>query len=200
MRNFNKNYSLIRVLHAVPGGDDVDIYLNDKPFYKELDFTQFTPYIYVPQGKHTLIAYADGDLDKPILKQEIEVKNDELVTMAIVGDDKSIELLPIKEDKEIASGNNSKVRFVHLVPNGREVNILLDNKAEFSNVKFKDVTPYLEVAPKEYRIDVAAAQNGMIINSDLIKVNPNRIYTFYAVGNAPNFEVLQSVDGATFLI
>ncbi|MGL5346010.1 MAG: DUF4397 domain-containing protein [Peptostreptococcaceae bacterium] len=200
MRNFNKNYSLIRVFHAVPGGDEVDIYLNDKPFYKELDFTEFTPYVYVPQGKYTLTAYVDGDLDKLLLRQEIEVKNDELVTMALTGDIGDIQLLPIKEDKEIPSGNNSKVRFVHLVPNGREVNILLDGKVEFSNVKFRDITSYLEVAPKLYNVSVIASQNNALINQDQIKVNPNRIYTFYAVGNAPNFDVMQSVDGATFLI
>ena len=49
MRKFDENYSLIRVFHAVPGGDTVDIYINDRLFYKGLSFTQFTPYIYVPK-------------------------------------------------------------------------------------------------------------------------------------------------------
>ena len=174
--------------------------MNDKPFYKELDFTEFTPYVYVPQGKYTLTAYVNGDLDNVLLNQEIEINNDELVTMAITGDTGDIQLLPIKEDKELPNGSNSKIRFVHLVPNGREVNILLDGKEEFSNIKFRDVTPYLEVAPKLYDVSVATSQNNILINQDQIKVNPNRIYTFYAVGNAPNFDVMQSVDGATFLI
>ena len=200
MRNFNKNYSLIRVFHAVPGGDTVDVYLNDKPFYKDLDFTTFSPYIYVPQGKYTLSVYAEDTLDKPIISQEIEVSNDELVTVAIVGNEEGVKILPIIEDKELAPGKNSKIRFVHLVPNGRSVDILIDNVPEFTNIDFMGVTDYKEVIPKEYIVDVAVSQNKQIINSEKIKVNPNRIYTFYAVGNAPNFEVIQSVDGATFLI
>ncbi|MGL6105254.1 DUF4397 domain-containing protein [Romboutsia sp.] len=200
MRKFNENYSLVRVLHAVPDGDDVDIYLNDKPFFKELDFTEFTPYIYVPEGKYTLTIYPQGEVEKPIISQQIEVTKDELSTIAIAGNVNNIKLLPIKEAKELADGKKSKIRFVHLVPNGREVNILLDNKTEFCNVEFREATPYLEVEPKEYKVDVAVSENNMLINSDKIKVNPNRIYTFYALGDAPNFDVIQSVDGATFLI
>lgn len=200
MRNFNSNYSLIRVFHAVPGGDTVDVYLNDKPFYKDLDFTTFSPYIYVTEGKYTLSVYAEDTLDKPIVSQEIEVNNDELVTIAITSNGDGLKILPIKEDKELAPGNNSKFRFVHLVPNGREVDILIDDVPEFTNINFMGVTDYKEVTPKEYAIDVAVSQNKQIINSDKINVKPNRIYTFYAVGNAPNFDVIQSVDGATFLI
>ncbi|MGL5316038.1 MAG: DUF4397 domain-containing protein [Peptostreptococcaceae bacterium] len=200
MRNFNKNYSLIRVLHAVPGGDAVDIYLNDKPFYKGIDFTEFTPYIYVPQGKYILTIYRENTLDDPIVNEEIEVSNGGLSTIAIINDGDVIKALPIEEDKEIAEGNNSKIRFVHLVPNGREVNIIIDNIPEFKNIEFKDITEYMIVPPKEYVVDVAVSQNDQIIKSDKVNVNPNRIYTFYAIGNAPNFDIIQSVDGATFLI
>lgn len=200
LRKFNNNYALVRALHALPDGDTVDIYLNDKPFFKELDFTEFTPYIYVPEGKYRLTVYPEGELDKPIISEEIEVNKDDLATIAVTGDSNNIRVIPIKEDKEIADGNNSKIRFVHLVPNGRTVDILLDNTTAFSNIKFGDITPYLEVSPNEYKADVAASENNIIIKSDKIRVNPNRIYTFYAIGNAPNFEVMQSVDGATFLI
>ena len=41
MRNFNENYSLVRALHAVVGGDTVDIYLNGNPFFYNIKFTKY---------------------------------------------------------------------------------------------------------------------------------------------------------------
>ena len=140
MRKFDENYSLIRVFHAVPGGDTVDIYINDRLFYKGLSFTQFTPYIYVPKGKYTLIVYGEDTTDNPILSQEVEVNNDELITMVLTGDTDDITLLPVIEDKDLADGNNSKLRFVHLVPNGLPVDIIIDNVTQYTDVKFRDIT------------------------------------------------------------
>ena len=54
MRNFNENYSLVRALHAVVGEDVVDIYLNGSPFFYNVQFTDFTPYVYVPEGAYTV--------------------------------------------------------------------------------------------------------------------------------------------------
>ena len=49
-------------------------------------------------------------------------------------------------------------------------------------------------------IDILVSENKQTVDRDKVNVNPHRIYTFYAIGYAPNFDVIQSVDGATFLI
>lgn len=200
MRNFNEDYSLVRFLHAIPNGDTVDLQLNGNPFFNDLDFTEFTPYMYVPKGEYTVEVFGENTIDNPIVSESIVIGDDELLTIAIVIDNGVLRLLPIEEDKEIASGRTSKVRFVHLVPNGREVNILLNEDMEFSNVGYLDVAEYILVDPGKYDVIVEASINNETINRSQININPNRIYTFYALGEAPNFEVLQSLDGATFLI
>lgn len=200
MRNFNEEYSLVRFLHAVPNGDTVDLQVNGTPFFNDLDFTQFTPYMYMPKGTYTVEAFNEDTVENPVVRQSITIDEDQLLTVAIVIDNGVVRLLPIEEDKEIAAGRESKVRFIHLVPNGREVNILLDGNKVFNNVGYLDVTEYILADPAVYDVDVEASINEDIINSSQIRINPNRIYTFYALGEAPNFEVLQSLDGATFLI
>lgn len=199
MRNFNKDYSLIRILHAVPGGEDVDIYLNGNPLFNELDFTKFTPYVYIPKGTYTIEVFEEDTKINPILQEKITVEAQELVTVAIIIDEGKIKLLPIKEDMEIAEGNKSKVRFVHLVSKGRTVNILMDNEKIFTDVSYKDVTEYKELDPKLYDVAVESVDSKQLIRRLRINVNPNRIYTFYAIGEAPNFEIIQSLDGATFM-
>lgn len=200
LRNFKEEYSLVRFLHAVPNGETVDVYVNGVPFFNELDFTKFTPYVYMPKWTYIVEVYSEDTVENPLVKQEIDIKNDELLTIAIIVDDGKVKLLPIKEDKELAPGKQSKIRFVHLVPNGRDVNITLGGKKVFENVKYMDATKYELLDPGEYDLDIEVSINNDIIDSSQIKINPNRIYTFYAIGEAPNFELLQSLDGATFLI
>jgi hypothetical protein len=69
----------------------------------------------------------------------------------------------------------------------------------FKNIEYAMYTNYEEIPPKEYKMDVELAENKKIITSNQININPNRIYTFYAIGNAPNIDIIQTLDGATFL-
>lgn len=199
MRQWNKEYSLVRFLHAVPEGEEVDIYINNVPFYKGLEFTEFSPYVYVPQGNYTVTIYLEDTQENPIVNEKIDVNVNELVTIAITGESGDIKLLSIVEETEVVSGSNAKVRVVHLSPNAPAVNIAADNQELFANVKYRDVTPYIAIPAKEYTVNVEEARTNRIIRQNQVTINPGRIYTFYAVGNIPNAQILQSLDGATFM-
>ena len=200
MRNFNENYSLVRGLHAVVGGDTVDIYLNGNPFFYNIKFTDFTPYVYVPEGKYTVEVFLRDQKENPIIQSTIDISSCDLMTIAIIGEnDRNIEILPIKEQIEIPTGNKSKARFIHLVPNGRPVDILLDQDVVLKDVEYKEVTQYTDVEPKTYQVDVLLSENGRLIRQTRVTINPGRIYSFYALGNKPNFQIFQSLDGATFI-
>ena len=199
MRQWNKEYSLVRFLHAVPEGEEVDIYINDVPFYKGLEFTEFSPYVYVPQGNYTVTIYLEDTQENPIVNEKIDVNVNQLVTIAITGESGDIKLLSIVEETEVVSGSNAKVRVVHLSPNAPAVNIVADNQELFANVKYRDVTPYIAIPAKEYTVNVEEARTNRIIRQNQVTINPGRIYTFYAVGNIPNAQILQSLDGATFM-
>lgn len=199
MRQWNKEYSLVRFLHAIPEGEDVDIYINNVPFYKGLDFTEFSPYVYVPQGDYTVTVYIEDTKENPILNEKINVNVNELVTISITGDGENIKLLPVVEETEVVSGSNAKVRVVHLSPNAPAVNISADNKELFENVKYMDVTPYIAIQAKDYVVNLEEARTNRIMRQNRVTVNQGRIYTFYAVGNIPNVQILQSLDGATFM-
>ena len=199
MRQWNKEYSLVRFLHAVPEGEEVDIYINDVPFYKGLEFTEFSPYVYVPQGNYTVTIYLEDTQENPIVNEKIDVNVNQLVTVAITGEIGDIKLLPIVEETEVVSGSNAKVRVVHLSPNAPAVNIAADNQELFADVKYRDVTPYMAIPAKEYTVNVAEARTNRLMRQNQVTINPGRIYTFYAVGNIPNVQILQSLDGATFM-
>lgn len=201
MRNFNENYSLVRALHAVVEGDVVDIYLNGSPFFNNIQFTNFTPYVYVPKGQYSIEVFLRDQKENPIITGNIDITSNELVTIAIVGEsDKNIDILPIEEEMTIPTGNQSKTRFIHLVPNGRTVDIVLDGVRVLDNVGYKDITPYTDTNPKTYQVDVLLNENGQLIRQIQVTINPGRVYSFYALGNKPNFQIFQSLDGATFMV
>ena len=108
--------------------------------------------------------------------------------------------LQIKEEMETPTGNKSRARFIHLVPNGRPVDILLDKEMVLEDVEYKEVTPYTDVDPKTYQVDVLLNENGQLIRQIRVTINPGRVYSFYGLGNKPNFQIFQSLDGATFMI
>ena len=107
MRNFDENYSLVRILHAVEG-DVVDVYLNGSPFANNVRFTEFTPYIYVPKGRYMVEVFPRDEKENPIVQGIIDITSCELMTVAIAGEnDKSIEIIPIEEEMTIPTGNQS---------------------------------------------------------------------------------------------
>ena len=199
MRNFDEIYSLVRVLHAIPDTEAMDVYLNGDIMFKNMNFTEFSPYIYVPEGEYILELYPSELSQNPILEKEIKFESGKLSTLALIGSRESIEILNIDEDMVMPPEDKSKLRFIHLVPNGREVNVLLDGEEVANKVRYKDVTEYEVIDPEIYQAEVELSQNGKLIRSLRIRINPNRIYSFYALGNKPNFQVFQSLDGATFL-
>ena len=199
MRDVNDDYSLVRVLHAAPNADAVDIYINDTLFFKELSFTEFSPYVYVPEGNYTMSVYPVNTTENPILSKYIEIDDDELLTIAIIGDNDNLDFLFIEEDTESTYGQNSKLRVVNLVPNSPRVNILEGENVLFPNVGYKDITRYKTVSPGTYTLNVELVENDQIVLQNQISITSDRVYTLYALGNIPNVQIYQSLDGATFI-
>ncbi len=52
----------------------------------------------------------------------------------------------------------------------------------------------------KYIEDIIKNENGQLIRQIRVTINPGRVYSFYGLGNKPNFQIFQSLDGATFMI
>lgn len=199
IRDWNESFSLIRFLHAIPEGEEVDVYINDTPFYEDLDFADFSPYVYVPKGNYTVNVYLADTRENPILSQNINVGVNQLVTMAISGENNDIKLVPVVEEVVVVSGNNSNIRVVHLSPNAPSINVLADDQPLFEDIDYREVTDYITVPSKTYTIRIEDLATNRLIVQNQITINPSQIYTFYAVGNLSNLNIIQSLDGSTFI-
>ncbi len=199
MRVYDDKHSLIRFINAIVDSDAIDIYVNDKLFYSDLTFTSFSPYMYITKDEYLIEIYPKNDKTKLLFSKVIKVGNEKLFSIAITGNMKKMSIIKIRDDKEPSENGDAKVRFVHLVPNGREIDIMLNQSTYAYNVRYKDVTPYSDVPPKTYNAQIVLSSNKQLLRKLRINLKPYKIYTFYAIGTAPNFQIFQSADGAIFL-
>ncbi len=199
MRKFNPNYSLLRVLHAVPDGEVVDVYINDTLFFSDMTFRQFSPYIYVPEGDYQMSVYSAQTRENPLISQPISIAKNKLLTIAITGNAGTLRYLNIEEETQAPTQGSSRTRVVNLVPDSPEINIRYNGEIMFEDSDFREITDYKEISPGVYRIDLELLQNGKIVRTTRVNINADRIYTLYLLGNSANIEIFQSLDGATFI-
>lgn len=199
MRKFNPNYSLLRVLHAVPDGEVVDVYINDTLFFSDMTFRQFSPYIYVPEGDYQMSVYSAQTRENPLISQPISIAKNKLLTIAKTGNAGTLRYLNIEEETQAPTQGSSRTRVVNLVPDSPEINIRYNGEIMFEDSDFREITDYKEISPGVYRIDLELLQNGKIVRTTRVNINADRIYTLYLLGNSANIEIFQSLDGATFI-
>lgn len=192
--------SLLRVFHAAPQAPAVDVYINEKLVFSNLQFTQFSSYVKLKEGEYRIDIFQTGTMVQPIISGSLDLDEGQMLTIAAIGNLDDLSLLVINDnaDKK-ASPKVSSFRVVHLSPNTPAVDVLVNNKILVENLAFKQNTSYVDIAPGSYNIEAVLNSNkeSVLVFGAVLKVN--RIYTIYIVGESPNLRAIQSVDGNTYL-
>ncbi|WP_250674946.1 DUF4397 domain-containing protein [Paraclostridium ghonii] len=192
--------SIVRVFHASPNAPAVDVYIDGQLVIKDLSFTNFSDYSYLPEGMHTIQVTPTGDASKVVINKMVDVPDNRIFTIAAVGNLENIELLLLEDDiNEVPSTKEATLRVIHLSPNAPAVNIIANDNTVFKNINFKENSDYIKVPAGMYDVKVALSENGKVALSSKVNLKANRIYTIFAVGNPPNLGLIQSVDVNTYL-
>ena len=130
----------------------------------------------------------------------LTVNRNAIITVAAVGTLSDIELLAIPDANETRMPGKALIRFLHLSPNAPAVDITLpDGTVIFSNVSFKHITPYMDVTPMSYTLQVrVAGTSNIVLTVPNVNLMTNKYYTIYAiglVGETPELEALLLLDG-----
>lgn len=194
------DFSLIRIFHAVPRSGEVDVYIDQELAFSDIEFTEFTDYISLEEGEYKIDIYPAGTDETPIISQMLEVQEGELYTVAATGNLDDLSLLIIKDyESKVASKDYSTFRIVHLSPNTSEVDVIVNDDKLFEDIAFREGTNYVDVNPDTYNFKIISSSTEDIILPLKVKLNGNRIYTIYIVGEAQMLGAIQSVDGNTYL-
>lgn len=193
-----KNGSLVRVFHASPDAPPVDIYVDDNLTFKNLKFMDITQYVPLEKGEYKIDIYATGTQENPVLSQILEIDDSDIYTVAATGNLDDLSLIVIEDSiSQQPFDMYSFFRVVHLSPDAPAVDVLVNDKKAFEDIEFREGSMYQGVSPGQYSVKIALNSDGTVVLPLKVTLKPNRIYTLYAVGNASDLNVIQSVDGNT---
>lgn len=116
----NPTTAFIRVLHAVPNGPKVDVYLGSLKLASNRGFTGLTSYISVKSGKNALKVFSAGKTSPVIVADSFTFARGNYYTVVIYGK-KVPQLLSINESKGKENLEKARVRAVHLAPGAPEL-------------------------------------------------------------------------------
>ncbi len=203
----NNNYNqrqmpmgYVRVIHTVPDAPNVDIYANDKLIVSNLAYGKYTDYLTVPKGNYKISLYVAGTKDSPVLSEMLTVNNNSKLTVAAIGNLSDIELRQIMDANEVNKNGKAMIRFLHLSPNAPAVDITLpDGTVIFGNVSFDHITPYIDVMPMNYTLQVrVAGTDNVVLTVPNLNLDADKYYSVYAiglVGTKPELQALFIQDG-----
>nr|WP_294575158.1 DUF4397 domain-containing protein [uncultured Romboutsia sp.] len=194
-----ENKGLIRYLNVLPSQKSVDIYVNNKLLYSDVKYKSFTQYIYMENRSYKIDIYEAGTKNI-LIRTTFIIPDESLFTLAISGNIGQEALIIVDEDIEQKSSNSQAVvRFVNLSPDLPIADIFNNDKPIVDNIDYKDQTIYEYLNPGVYTISVKGNLNGDDLVTTNIQFKTDRIYSIYIIGDIPNVELLQSVDGNTYV-
>ncbi len=201
----NQQKSYIRLLHAVPNAQAIDVYANNKKIASNLAYKQFTDYLAIVPGKYNLRVFPAGKTDKPIIQVDATVPEQSIYTIAAIGKAPTLELAAIPEQKQQIPEGATFLRFAHLSPDAPNVDVRLqDGTTLFKNIGYKEMAKYLQVNPGQYTFELyPTGTNERVLYVPNITLKKNKFYTIYAVGllnskKAP-LQLLFPLDGISYL-
>lgn len=192
--------TLVRLFNALPENKAVDIYADGILLFENIGFKEFTKYVYAILGTHRVEIYETGEISNPILATEMNLPVGQIFTLAIIESDGEYSLLVVKDDiNEVPSSQNAVGRSVNILDGSYAIDLLFNGKPSVSNITYKDETPYVFIPSGIYKITVKESVTGNVLLEKNIEFKVNRIYTLYIVGNTSNIDIVQSVDGNTYV-
>ena len=194
------NTSLVRVFHAAPQAQNVDVYVDNQMVFDNLGFGDFTKYIYLDQGEHHVSVYMAGQKNTPIINQLVDIPSQQVFTVAATGNSDNLGLLVIPDKvSKSPSQNYSSARFIHLSPNAPGVDIVVNGSTLFEDIKFQEGTDYIDLNPGTYDINVVLNSDKSVVLPLKVTLNSNKIYTIYIIGDVPDLQAVQAIDGNTYV-
>lgn len=194
------NSSLVRVFHAVPDVQAVDVYVNGNMVFNNLEFGDFTNYIYLDKGEYNIAIYPSGKTDQPAINQMVDIPSQQIFTVAATGDLNNLSLLVIPDKiTKSPSQRYSAVRIIHLSPTAPGVDVVVNGDTLFENIEFREGTDYVDLNPGTYNINVLLNSDKSVVLPLKVTLNENKIYTIYIIGNPSDLKALQVVDGNTYI-
>ena len=176
----------VRVAHLSPDAPAVDVYVNGSRAVSGAVFKDVTGYLPVPSGSVNIRVTPAGATSPAVIDATVTFTAGGNYTVAATGLLAAIQPIVLQDDRGTTS--QAKVRFVHAGPDAPAVDIAVTGgPVLFANVPFRQATPYPQVAPATYDLEVRpAGSSAVALKVPGVALQPSTNYTIFAVGLLSN--------------
>jgi hypothetical protein len=162
------NQTLVRVVHAVPGGPAVDLTADDRPIFTAVEFKTVTPYEAVEENRpHFKLTTAGDTATKPLAENAELVMDGQYYTVIAMADDdgKAIQLQPMRDDLTPANPAKARIRIVNAAEGSTDVDVRLESATEtlFDDVGFEEEAGFKEIDPATVTLVVTGEESDRIL-------------------------------------
>ncbi|MGL5347525.1 MAG: DUF4397 domain-containing protein [Peptostreptococcaceae bacterium] len=191
--------NLVRMFNALPENVSVDIYVNGELLYSNVKYKEFTTYAYGEVGNIKIDVYNTGTKSNPLIRGTVRIPAEQIFTIALTGNKGEEALLVLEDDITQQPSKESAInKIVNLSPDLPEADVNFNDTPSASNISYRDETLYAYLPPGKYKITVEESETEYEVTEGVFEFKAERIYTIYIIGNPPNVELIQSVDGNTY--
>ena len=188
----------IRIVHAVPGGPAVNVFVDGNQVFTNIAYKQVTSRATLSAGSHS-VRVVPVNSQQALIDTTVTLQADTYNTIAAVGQPNSVQALTMTDSSTLPLPNQARVRLVHASPNAPAVDVAVKGGPTlFSNVSFPTATDYIVVGAQPYTVDIlSAGTSNIVLTVPNVSLNGSTVYSIYAVGllnGQPPLEVLVVID------
>lgn len=180
--------AFVRVLHAVPSGPQLDVFVGSLKIASNRGFTGITSYVPVKSGKNPLKVLGAGKTSPVIVTDSFTFGRGKYYTVAIYGK-KAPLLLSTNESSGKENIEKARVRVVHLSPGASELLVTAPStRGDLGYAKF--ISKPLEygksgsklIAPKTTTLQIRGADNKLIKETPALTFEAGKRYSAFIIG------------------
>lgn len=188
--------SAVRALNAVPGSEQLDVFLDQNKFnfdntvWQDEDFayTDTLPYKNVwPNNRLvSVVDPVDYPNAKPLVQKTINFRPGGFYSLYVVGGD-DMEVLSTEDDLSDPAAGKVKIRFIHLSPGAPaldfEVRKAAGDSLLINDIAFKEVADFVAVDEGlSYTVSFIAHGSGKVLHTFEFTPGDGMIYTVWVKG------------------
>ncbi|WP_069997501.1 DUF4397 domain-containing protein [Cellulosilyticum sp. I15G10I2] len=187
LKKENIPLSYMRFFHALPIKYSIDIYIDTKLAFRDVLYEDFTDYIALYPGEHT-ITIKQTKNPITVFSMVWHVPNQKIYTGIIAPktkDGMGIEIYKIEDITRPIPSNNFLVRIGHFSMPTPTIDIFLsDNTATFKKVSCNELTNYTPSKPGIHTLEIKESTTGKsLLSVPSIRLKTTRFYSIYVIGN-----------------
>jgi len=182
----HRDEALVRVVHAVPSGTQLDLFAGDLVLFDGLGFKSVTPYRAIDGQRYAFALRPAGmPQAKPLSSNTEGLQDGHYYTaFAMPGDGRAPNLRIVNDHLVAPTGGKTQLRVVHAGVDAGAVDVrdAGSKSTLFNAVAYQSVSDYREIEPIKGAIEIVG--NDRVIASFNAHLEAGRYYTIVIVGSA----------------